>query len=114
MSENPLLASAVVTAIGMAVVFVAMALFYLSMHVLTGLARDRVRPAPAEAPTPPVDMPRSDARRAAVIAVALARAEQAERAWQPPADSVEFESCSPWRDFYRQRQLRPEGRGRIG
>ncbi len=105
-----------VTVIGMAVVFVAMSLFFASMHLLTALAKDKpeqpVQPTEDNAPTPPpaASDDSSIRRRAAAVAVALARA-QLER--RPPAADAGSPEATPWGDYYRQRQLRPSGRGRI-
>lgn len=124
MTDNPLATSLLVTGIGMAVVFVAMALFYASMHLLTALIRDNpARDVQADtravigkevnsaigANEPDLGAP----LRAAAIAVALARAEIG---GQQTADSKLGTGLpfSHWGEFYRQRQLRPDSRGRIG
>jgi Na+-transporting methylmalonyl-CoA/oxaloacetate decarboxylase gamma subunit len=114
MTANPLTTSLLVTLVGMAVVFVAMSLFFASMHLLTLLANDRTRakpPIPAEPASDPAHPQTLDQRHAAVIAVALARAQIIDT---PPMSVVQpIDAMSPWADYYRHRQLRPEGRGRL-
>ncbi len=101
--------SLLVTLIGMAAVFLAMALIYASMRVLTTLARDKKEDEPkAETEPEPSTLTQDRGRRlhAAAIAVALAQAERYE--------SLGMDTGSaPWGEFYRHRQLRPSGRGRI-
>ncbi len=113
--DNPLSVSLLVTAIGMAVVFLAMALIYGTMQLLAAVARDRKEPAEPPLP-PPVGV--SEAReatdvgrlRAAAIAVALARS-QGQRTSSGTSANGE---TTPWGEFYRQRHLGARGRGRIG
>ncbi len=114
--ENPVTVSLVITLIGMAVVFVAMALIYGSMQLLTAVAKDKVKqdrpPAsqldePAEARQPDD----ADRLRAAAIAVAVARARRTRNTGS--ATSSPVPSTTPWGEYYRHRQLAAGGRGRI-
>lgn len=109
--------SLIVTLIGMAVVFVAMSLFYLSMHVLTAVTREKTEHAEdlqqeqADGMASGVSAStRPAALRAAAVAVALARAEQESLAGS--TEAYGFVTSSPWRDYYRQRQLN-YSRGRL-
>lgn len=123
MTNDSLTTSLLVTGIGMAVVFVAMALFYASMHLLTALVRDKPeRDIQADTGTrieeetgPPIAASGPDRNaplRAAAIAVALARAETSEQKTAGD-DHGTTPPVSHWGDYYRQRQLRPGSRGRI-
>ena len=106
MGENSLSATLLITGIGMGVVFVAMSLFYLSMQALTRWTRDRSESRPALT-SAAAD---NGKLQAAAIAVALARSERREAA---EIEEEDFEPFSPWRDFYRQRQLWSGFRGRM-
>ena len=79
MTDVPLVASLLVAAIGMVIVFLAMGLIYASMRLLTAVATGRSGDDSACAPP-------------------LASQDRTE---------------TPWQGFYRRRQLRPGGRGRI-
>jgi Na+-transporting methylmalonyl-CoA/oxaloacetate decarboxylase gamma subunit len=115
--ENPLVTTLFVTAFGMAVVFAAMGLILGSMVLLTRLAKDRpVPPAAHEKDSEPSATSdhtpgrgRQAQLRVAAIAVALARA----RLSQEPEGADEEPLVTPWGDYYRRRQLRPSGRGRM-
>jgi len=115
--DNPIVNSLVLTVIGMAVVFVAMSLFYISMRLLTAVTQEKqplpdTQPDLSTSPVQPQQQDRSIELRAAAIAVALARAEAAESA---PAGLYAGDHPSTlWGAYYRQRQLRPGGRGRLG
>lgn len=103
-----------VTLIGMAAVFLAMALIYASMRLLTALARDKREDEPQAGTEPePTTLAQDRGRRlnAAAIAVALAQAERDESVSMRTRVATE---SAPWGEFYRHRQLRPSGRGRIG
>jgi Na+-transporting methylmalonyl-CoA/oxaloacetate decarboxylase gamma subunit len=115
--ENPLVTTLFVTALGMAVVFAAMGLILGSMVLLTRLAGDRPKPPPEDgndlesspesgrAPAPG----RQARYQVAAIAVALARARGGRELEEVEAEPL----ITPWGDYYRRRQLRPSGRGRI-
>ncbi len=115
--DDPLTTSVLVTLIGMAVVFLSMALIYGSMQLLTAMTRDqeneKVGPA---APVPAgtaEGSERSDVDRlkAAAIAIALARTQAMEIHGEGArAPSI---GATPWGEFYRQRHLGSRGRGRI-
>lgn len=117
MTQVPLVASLLVAAIGMVIVFLAMGLIYASMRLLTAVTTGRSGDDSACAP-PPASQDRTektpDSLRAAAIAVALARAELSDNSdvtgLTPPSSSGR---TTPWQGFYRRRQLRPGGRGRI-
>ncbi len=99
--QDPLSTALVVTGVGMLALFVALALLYGLMYLMTTFIKDPpvATVEPDEKETPPAQ---DDALRAALIAVALARAEQELDATSaPPLD----ESPSAWRALHHQRQL---------
>jgi Na+-transporting methylmalonyl-CoA/oxaloacetate decarboxylase gamma subunit len=98
--QDPLTTSLVVTGIGMLALFLALALLCGLMYLMTALIKDR---PPATASEEKEKQPRpEDALRAALIAVALARAEVEMRAASaPPA----HKATSAWRTLHHQRQL---------
>ena len=106
--DNPVTISLVVSGIGMLMLFVALTILYGLMYLMTWATTDRT-PA-AEQPEPSVQVAfegagvdeRQVMQRAAVIAVALARAEQE----QSVVGVVEAgEAVSAWRALHHQRQL---------
>lgn len=115
--ENPLVTTLTVTLVGMAVVFAAMGLILGSMALLTRLAQQRPTAtsengnhleSSARLGLPPT--PHRQAQlRAAAVAVALARA----RVGGAGEDTDVETPLTPWGDYYRRRQLRPAGRGRV-
>ena len=115
-ADSPMISALLVTVIGMVVVFVAMALFYVSMHILTGVTRDKDKRG-GEADSGSISEDTSDRSgraldrlRTAAIAVALARATSNVE----PEEPAELTSQNtPWGDFHRHRQLWLSGRGRI-
>jgi Na+-transporting methylmalonyl-CoA/oxaloacetate decarboxylase gamma subunit len=100
--ENPLYVSLVVTGIGMAMLFLALALLYGLMVLMTALIKDR----PEATGRQEVAVPDADERvlrtRAAVVAVALARAELEMSAAASPAGGSGW---GPWRQVHTQRLL---------
>jgi Na+-transporting methylmalonyl-CoA/oxaloacetate decarboxylase gamma subunit len=117
MTQVPLATSLLVAAIGMVIVFLAMGLIYASMRLLTAVATGKSCDDSAGAPHLALqdrteNTPNS--RRAAAIAVALARAELSHRSevtGLTPASSSG--RATAWQGYHRGRQLRPGGRGRI-
>lgn len=102
--DNPLVVSLVVSGIGMLILFLSLSFLYVLMYLMTTFIKDK----PTLAPT---DQPASQSidqlRQAAIIAVALACAEQ-ELAAPPLSPSMEErkgEAASPWRMLHHQRQL---------
>ncbi len=108
MDNSPLVTSLIVSGIGMLFLFLALALLVGLMYLMTAFIKDRPKPV-----LPPGGE-KEDAtskgaqewglmqRRAAVIAVALARAEQALSATTvPPVE----EAVTAWQTLHRQRQL---------
>ena len=103
-----------VTLIGMAAVFFAMALIYASMRLLTTLALDKEEDEhKTEMEPEPSTLTQDRGRRlgAAAIAVALAQGERDESLGMGMRNAAT--GSTPWGEFYRHRQLRPSGRGRI-
>lgn len=100
--EDPFSTSLVVTAIGMVLLFAALALLCGLMYLMTAFIKDRP-PAPAPgAPEEKEGQPAQEDRlRAAMIAVALARAE----AELITVGAPEPESVTAWRRLHHQRQL---------
>jgi Na+-transporting methylmalonyl-CoA/oxaloacetate decarboxylase gamma subunit len=108
--EDPLATSLVVTGIGMVLLFAAMALLYGLMLAMTALIRE---PDAPRAPQPEgAGEPGGDEetrRKAAAIAVALARAKLERGRPAPPPASP---GASPWRQLHLQRFLNhPRDRG---
>lgn len=98
--QDPLSTSLVVTGVGMLALFVALALLYGLMYLMTAFIKD----PPVATLAPDEDAPPAPgiALQVAVIAVALARAEQELLAASaPPVD----ETPSAWRALHHQRQL---------
>jgi Na+-transporting methylmalonyl-CoA/oxaloacetate decarboxylase gamma subunit len=109
--ENSIVAALIITAIGMTLLFLALAFFYGLMALMTAAVKDR--PA-AGAPAVRQDEGRGEAAldalfQAAAIAVAVARAE-AEQGFELVATAVQDEAAasgllSPWWALHHQRQL---------
>jgi Na+-transporting methylmalonyl-CoA/oxaloacetate decarboxylase gamma subunit len=101
--DSPLATSLVLAGVGITILFLALAFLYGLVHLMTALIKDR---PPAPGPTVlegKGGKPSQEAElQAAVIAVALARAEQELRAVGAPG--VE-EVASSWRTLHHQRQL---------
>ncbi len=99
--QDPLATSLVVTGVGMLTLFVALALLCALMYLMTTFIKDPpVATVELDQETPPAQ---DDALRAAVIAVALARAEQ-ELSVVSPVERVE-QTHSAWHVLHHQRQL---------
>ncbi len=100
--DHPLTLALTVSGIGLLILFAALAVLYGLMYAMTALIKDRPsveqeEPAQAvetESVSPAV-------RRAAVIAVALARAELE----QSPASPLPETGSSPWGQYHRRRLL---------
>ncbi len=107
--NTPLEISLVVTGIGMAMLFLALVVLYGLMYLMTALIRDRPEAGEAEQGTGRVERgtrdegpePGDRKRRAAVIGVALARAEM------ELADVGRGSAAGPsaWQQYHRQRVL---------
>jgi Na+-transporting methylmalonyl-CoA/oxaloacetate decarboxylase gamma subunit len=114
--EDPLTISLFVTGVGMLMLFVALGFLYGLMYLLTEYVTDRPEPQAEDQPTAgerPIS--ESGRRTAAVIAVALARAEQAQSSPDTPEPSGGGRSASLWWMTHHQRQLaqnRPARRSR--
>lgn len=107
---NPLLVSWVVSGIGMLMLFVALAVLYGLIYLMTAVIRDKPGPA-----APPAQIrglgaaveehkDRHRKQQAAAIAVALARAELQSSPASAPGPA-EAPGASPWRAFHQQRFL---------
>ena len=108
--DNSVTISLVVSGVGMLMLFLALALLYGLTYLMTALIKDRPG---AGGRKQEAGGERQEAgsrkRRAAVIAVALARAEQ-ERVIPPSVPPIGGEErgggmVSAWRAFHQQRQL---------
>src|SRR5512139_2562633 len=102
-----------VSGIGLLTLFAALVFLYGLMYAMTALIKDRPD-AQREEPMPTVETDEGTARaarRAAVIAVALARAELESRPVSPlPAEA----GSSPWGQYHRRRLLSLNRRTRTG
>ena len=111
--DNSLITALTVSGIGLLMLFAALAFLYGLMYAMTALIKDRPS-AKQEEPAPTVETDESAtpaARRAAVIAVALARAELE----QSPAGPLSAEvGGSPWGQYHRRRLLNLNLRTRTG
>ena len=111
--QDPLATSLVVTGVGMLALFVALALLCALMYLMTTFIKDPpVATVKLDQETPPAQ---EGALRAAVIAVALARAEQELQASSAlPAASVLAgdQTSSAWHALHHQRQLTRTPRAR--
>ena len=100
--ENPLIVSLIVSGVGMVLLFIALGILYGLMYLMTAVIKDR----PADVFTgEAIDEGTADTadeakRIAAVIGVALARAER-----ETFAPSAPPEEASPWWTLHLQRQL---------
>jgi len=101
--DDPLTISLVVTGIGMLALFIALALLYGLMYLMTAVIKDRSEgKTGAEEVERGADEERVRRQRAAAIGVALARAER-EMIVVPAPE--ERETVSPWRALHHHRQL---------
>ena len=110
--DNPLTLALTVSGMGLLILFAALAVLYGLMYAMTAFIKDRPV-AKQEEPAPTVETDESAspaARRAAVIAVALARAELE----QSPASALPETSGSPWGQYHRRRLLDLNLRTRTG
>ena len=111
--DSPLTLALTISGIGLLVLFAALAFLYVLMYAMTALIKDRPGVKQEEsAPTVEPDERTARAtRRAAVIAVALARAELESRPLGPsPAET----SSRPWGQYHRRRLLSLNRRTRTG
>ena len=110
--DDPLITALSVTGIGMLVLFVALVFLYGLMYLLTEFTKDRTATATEEKDGRGAAEQHEMRRRAAVIAVALARAEQGLGGYGRPEAlgsagpwHAEQGRVSPWRAHHQQRQL---------
>lgn len=99
--DNPLIISLVVTGIGMLMLFLALTLLYGLMYLMMAFIKDRAVAGAEERRSKEAGEWAAMRRRAAVIAVALARAEQELSASPPEAEA----GLSPWRQYHHHRLL---------
>ena len=111
--DSTLTIALVVSGLGLLLLFAALAFLYGLMYAMTALIKDRPS-AQRKEPAPAVQADGGTARaahRAAVIAVALARAEMESRPVGPlPAEA----GSSSWGQYHRQRLLNLNRRTRTG
>ncbi len=111
--DSPLTIALAVSGIGLLMLFAALAFLYGLIYVMTALIKDRPS-AKREEPAPTVETDERTARaarRAAVIAVALAQAELDSRPVGPlPAGA----GSSLWGQYHRRRLLDLNRRTRAG
>jgi hypothetical protein len=105
--DDPVVVSLVVSGIGMLALFVALALLYGLMYLLTLFIRDRpagqsTRQQTNQPASQLIDQPTDQLKRAAMVGVALARAELE----MSDIGSLDVAgTASGWRALHRQRQL---------
>ncbi len=120
--DDPITISLAVTGIGMLMLFLALALLYGLMVLMTrttdisGWIKGRSEADSGEQGDRGAREQRMMKRRAAAIGVALARAEQQTSAAGAPGAEEAASSwrISPWRALHHQRQLTPSSRTRRG
>ena len=114
--DDPLLISLAVTGIGMLILFLALALLYGLMHLMTTLLKERPGTEVQENVKAKEEREYEDTdaweqslmkRRAAVVAVALARTEAELSVSGAPGvqETADPRRVSPWRALHHQRQL---------
>jgi Na+-transporting methylmalonyl-CoA/oxaloacetate decarboxylase gamma subunit len=99
-----------ITAIGMTLLFLALAFFYGLLSFMTAAMQERRVPPPAgrQAAGAAEGAPGKTRRRAAAIAVALARAEAEAAATRPATGSSDPQAAnqvSAWWSLHHQRQI---------
>ena len=114
--QDPLTISLFVSGVGMLMLFVALGFLYGLMYLMTEYVTDRPEPQAEDQPAAG-ERPVSERgrRTAAVIAVALARAEQAQSATDTPEPPAGCGPASLWWMAHHQRELtqnRPARRSR--
>jgi len=108
--QDPVVVSLIVSGLGLALLFLALALLYGLMHLMTKLLEDRpVAPAPPLEAGDRDSIGQEEKLRAAAIAVALACAGRESRpVATPAADEVTGPGrASLWWALHHQRQLAP-------
>ncbi len=109
--ENLLVVSLLITVIGMTLLFIALAILYGMMYLMTAVLRDPA-PAPTEAAEEPTgtEQEQPAVLRAAAIAVALARAQQ-ETPGVPPVAETGGGDGSRWWLLHHIRRLTAQPAG---
>ena len=111
--QDPLTISLFISGVGMLMLFVALGFLYGLMYLLTKYVTDRPEPQAEDQPAGEESPVSERGRRtAAVIAVALARAEQAQGVTGTPAPPAEGGPASLWWMAHHQRQLTQNGPAR--
>ncbi|MDY7076855.1 MAG: OadG family transporter subunit [Chloroflexota bacterium] len=104
--DNPIIISLVVSGIGMLLLFLALALLYGLMYLMTALFKDQPTSQQTNKQTnQPANQPANQQHQAAVIAVALARAEMAPSPIGVPETPGAGKPISDWWTLHHQRQL---------
>jgi len=104
--DDPLMTALSVTGIGMLVLFVALVFLYGLMYLMTEFTKDRTETQAQEKRGRGGKEQHDVRRRVAVIAVALARAEQESGGYgRPEPWHDEHGQVSPWRAHHHQRRL---------
>jgi Na+-transporting methylmalonyl-CoA/oxaloacetate decarboxylase gamma subunit len=109
--DDPVATSLAVTVIGMVILFMALGLLCGLMYLMTALIKDRPGAESEERRGKGANEGAAMRRRAAVIAVALARAELELGA---TVITEAPEEVSSWRAFHHQRRLTLDRRTRRG
>jgi Na+-transporting methylmalonyl-CoA/oxaloacetate decarboxylase gamma subunit len=108
--EDSLVTALIITAIGMTLLFLSLALFYGLLSLMTALLRERsaeadgARAREGEQAAGP-GAGKGARLRAAALAVALARAEAEQGTGLVPGDEVRGEAVSSWWALHHQRRL---------
>ena len=114
--DDPLVTVLIISAIGMSLLFLSLVLFYGIISLLTAATTDR--PSASLESTAgtiaPSEVPTDRALRAAVVAIALARAEAEGQAGKPgsvfPASGDR--DLAPWWSLHHQHRLAERGKPR--
>jgi Na+-transporting methylmalonyl-CoA/oxaloacetate decarboxylase gamma subunit len=113
--ENSLLTALAITAIGMTLLFLALALFYGLLSLMMSIFERRAKPKALETKEP-ITAESGVLLRAAAVAVAMARAEAGQGDLTAPAPATGAETGreppSPWWLLHHQRNVRPKPNAR--
>ena len=114
--DNPLVTVLVISVIGMSLLFLSLVLFYGIISLLTAVTRDRssIPSASTDSVEVQKDVPTDRVLRAALVAIALARAEAQKAGKARGSVSLASGDCdvTPWWSLHHQQRLTGKGEPR--